>query len=319
MLTFKDKLEKAKEPINDIKWKPQTVKETYALCVPYITAVQCCKKLDDAFDGLWEDSYEPMPTRIDKRQGKTTTYEVVVYTVKCKLKIYIDNEVINTLIKEGIGEGDDLKSAESDALKRAAKKFGVGHFLYEMESVFINNTVEKYGKLQPADENGNALISDKLTEYINSHQKLSKNSKKYENKQSSIEQNTTPEEKKQEPKLTKKSSSKQSTKEINKLPQTLEDILHEDSLNDKKKLFKELETEIQNNENIDGTIISLFSDRSDRGKQYRSSVFESILGVSNFNEVTFEGLKAVIMNIKKSDKDTLKKLDNTANDFLKGL
>jgi len=51
--------------------------------------------------------------------------------VKCRLTVL-------GVTKEDVGEGGTLKAAFSDALKRAAVKFGVGRHLYEMEKVWVD-------------------------------------------------------------------------------------------------------------------------------------------------------------------------------------
>jgi hypothetical protein len=83
------------------------------------------------------------------------------------------------------------------------------------------------------------------------------------------------------------------------------------------ELFKELEHEIQNNEDMDGTVISYFSDKNTKwGRKYRSMVFKKVLGVDNFEAVTPEGLRAFILNIKNSDFDTFKKMNSCIDELL---
>jgi len=59
------------------------------------------------------------------------------------------------VIREDVGQGDDYKSAATDAFKRAAVRFGIGHELYS----FGQNWVEvdgdgKYPK--PVEDPGDA-------------------------------------------------------------------------------------------------------------------------------------------------------------------
>jgi hypothetical protein len=60
------------------------------------------------------------------------------------------------------------KGEASDAFKRAAVKWGIGRFLYDLPEMRLK--VAKSGKsYQPADEQGNALYGkEKLSEYCNS-------------------------------------------------------------------------------------------------------------------------------------------------------
>jgi hypothetical protein len=64
-----------------------------------------------------------------------------VVEVKCRLTVL-------GVSKEDVGEGDSLKAAFSDALKRAAVKFGVGRYLYRLEKQWVDYDPEK-GRFTP--------------------------------------------------------------------------------------------------------------------------------------------------------------------------
>lgn len=55
---------------------------------------------------------------------------------------------IKGVTRENVGEGDDPKSAYSDAIKRAAMLFGVGRYLYDEETQWVsyNEQQDKYRK-----------------------------------------------------------------------------------------------------------------------------------------------------------------------------
>lgn len=86
----------------------------------YITARTAMNRLDSVLGPEnWTDGYEPFRTA----------------GVKCILTITLPDG--RTVVKTGLGgvsdmhdESDDDKSGESDALKRAAVKFGVARYLY---------------------------------------------------------------------------------------------------------------------------------------------------------------------------------------------
>ena len=108
-------------PPEKIGWKPQSAKGDKALAVAYIDARDVMDRLD-AVVGVagWKDTYEVLGND----------------AVKCTLSVRIDGEWVS---KEDVGgqsdqpdEGDKTKAAFSDALKRAAVKFGIGRFLYDM-------------------------------------------------------------------------------------------------------------------------------------------------------------------------------------------
>lgn len=111
----------------EIKWKPQTVRENRALALCYVDARVIMDRLDEVVGvGNWMDHYE----RLDND------------TVKCTLKVRIGDTWIE---KEDVGgvseqpdEGDRTKAAFSDALKRAAVKFGIGRYLYRMPQQWVD-------------------------------------------------------------------------------------------------------------------------------------------------------------------------------------
>lgn len=55
--------------------------------------------------------------------------------------------------REGVGEGQDPKSAASDALKRTAMLFGVGRYLYDSETVWVpyNEQTDRFKQFSVAD------------------------------------------------------------------------------------------------------------------------------------------------------------------------
>ena len=55
--------------------------------------------------------------------------------------------------RENVGEGEDMKSATSDALKRAAMLFGCGRYLYDSETVWVpyDENRDKYRSFTFAD------------------------------------------------------------------------------------------------------------------------------------------------------------------------
>jgi hypothetical protein len=104
---------------NEVKFKPQVVSGNRALAIPFVDARVIQDRLDEVLGVMaWQDNYECLPDG----------------AVICRLKIRIGEEWIT---KEDVGgpseqpdEGDRRKAAFSDALKRAAVKFGIGRYLY---------------------------------------------------------------------------------------------------------------------------------------------------------------------------------------------
>lgn len=112
---------------NEIKWKPAMVKGDRALALAYIDARLVMDRLDDVVGvGNWQDSYEQLSDG----------------NVACTLRVRIAGEWISKTDVGGESEqpddGDKCKAAFSDALKRAAVKFGVGRFLYRLPQQWVD-------------------------------------------------------------------------------------------------------------------------------------------------------------------------------------
>ena len=105
----------------EVKWKPQSVKGNRALAMAYIDARVIQDRLDDVL-GVenWSDEYQLLPDG----------------SVMCRLTLRLGDRDITKMDVGGPSEqpdgGDRLKAAVSDALKRAAVKFGVGRYLYRL-------------------------------------------------------------------------------------------------------------------------------------------------------------------------------------------
>lgn len=115
------KLLAAPFPPDHIGWKPQAVKGNRALAIAYIDARNVMDRLDETVgvDG-WQDSYELLPDS----------------SVVCVLRVRFGERWVRKSDVGGPSEqpdgGDRLKAAFSDALKRAAVKFGIGRYLYSL-------------------------------------------------------------------------------------------------------------------------------------------------------------------------------------------
>ena len=107
--------------VGEVKFKPQSVKGNRALALAYIDARVIEDRLDDILgvDG-WQDEYETLPDG----------------SVVCRLRLKIGEQWITKMDVGSPSEqpdgGDRLKAAFSDALKRAAVKFGIGRYLYRL-------------------------------------------------------------------------------------------------------------------------------------------------------------------------------------------
>jgi hypothetical protein len=116
----------------EVEWKPQAVNGNRALAIAYIDARAVMARLDRVV-GLagWQDDYEVL-----------TDGNVI-----CRLRLRLAGEWIT---KADVGgesdqkdEGDRRKASFSDALKRAAVKWGVGRYLYSLAGVWCDYDPQK--------------------------------------------------------------------------------------------------------------------------------------------------------------------------------
>lgn len=123
---------------SEVKFKPQAVSGNRALAVPFVDARVIQDRLDDVLGVMgWQDRYECLPDG----------------AVVCRLRIRLGTEWIT---KEDVGgqseqpdEGDRRKAAFSDALKRAAVKFGIGRYLYRCKPQWVDYDPQKRQILRP--------------------------------------------------------------------------------------------------------------------------------------------------------------------------
>jgi hypothetical protein len=109
-----------------LKCKPGAVKGNQALAMPYVGARDVADRLDQVLglDG-WQDDYEQLADG----------------AMLCRLRVKIGRAWITRCGVGGPSDqpdaGDRKKAAESDALKRAAVKFGVGRYLYRLPKFWL--------------------------------------------------------------------------------------------------------------------------------------------------------------------------------------
>jgi hypothetical protein len=118
--------------LTEVKFKPQSVKGNRALALAYID----CRVIQDRLDEVlgvenWMDEYEILTDG----------------SVMCRLKLRMNGDWVT---KTDVGSpseqpdsGDRLKAAFSDALKRAAVKFGIGRYLYRLPAVWCDYDPQK--------------------------------------------------------------------------------------------------------------------------------------------------------------------------------
>ncbi len=147
MSLSKEILETLSRPFDprEVEVKIQAVNRdrTRAQVVAYVDARVVLDRLDEAVGPTgWSDSYEVLTNSLGGEGGR-------IVEVKCALTLL-------GVTKEDVGEGNSLKAAFSDALKRAAVKFGVGRYLYRLPKVWAD--LDERGNIKNPEAVKRALL-----------------------------------------------------------------------------------------------------------------------------------------------------------------
>jgi hypothetical protein len=121
-----------------VRFKPGKVVGTRALALVYVDARAIQDRLDEVMGVLgWQDEYEFLPDG----------------SVVCRLRLRLGDEWITKVDvgapSEQPDEGDRRKAAVSDALKRAAVKFGIGRYLYRVGEMWADYDPQKKRIVRP--------------------------------------------------------------------------------------------------------------------------------------------------------------------------
>jgi hypothetical protein len=112
---------------SEVRFKPGVVSGNRALALAYVDARVIQDRLDDVLGVTgWQDDYECLADG----------------SVVCRLRLRLGDEWITKVDVGGPSEqpdeGDRRKAAVSDALKRAAVKFGIGRYLYRLPAQWVD-------------------------------------------------------------------------------------------------------------------------------------------------------------------------------------
>src|SRR6516162_1636302 len=121
-----------------VKFKPAVVSGNRAMAMAFVDARTVQDRLDEVVgvEG-WQDDYEVLADG----------------SVVCRLQVWLNGD---WLTKVDVGspseqpdDGDKRKAAFSDALKRAAVKFGVGRYLYRLPAQWVDYDSHKRTFVRP--------------------------------------------------------------------------------------------------------------------------------------------------------------------------
>jgi hypothetical protein len=111
-----------------------------ALMVAHLTARSVMDRLDEMVrEGLlesWTSTFEVVEKAVAKVQTRDGEREESRYAVVARIHLELPGGKV--LVKEDVGEGDTLKGAFSDALKRAAVHIGIGRYLYRLGEMWVD-------------------------------------------------------------------------------------------------------------------------------------------------------------------------------------
>lgn len=127
----------AEFPQHLVSWRAQTLTNDgkKAMALAYIDARDVMNRLDKVVGpSCWQDRYE------ETAKGR----------VICTLSLCIDGIWINKSDGAGVTDVEADKGAISDAFKRAAVKWGIGRYLYALETPWVpcESYTGKDGKLR---------------------------------------------------------------------------------------------------------------------------------------------------------------------------
>jgi hypothetical protein len=111
----------------EVKFRPGATSGNRAMALGYVDARAIQDRLDEVLGVTgWQDEYECLPDG----------------SVVCRLRLRLGAEWITKMDvgspSEQPDEGDRRKAAFSDALKRAAVKFGIGRYLYRLPVQWVD-------------------------------------------------------------------------------------------------------------------------------------------------------------------------------------
>jgi hypothetical protein len=135
----------------EVRFKPAVVSGNRAMALAYVDARVIQDRLDDVLgvDG-WQDDYECLADG----------------SVVCRLRLRLGDTWVTKVDVGGPSEqpdgGDRLKAAFSDALKRAAVKFGIGRYLYRLPAQWVDYDAQRRQFARPPALPASALPAKKL-------------------------------------------------------------------------------------------------------------------------------------------------------------
>jgi hypothetical protein len=100
----------------------------FARFVAYVEANTVRERLDSVVPGEWNLTIELLPSARDVVDADGS--DAPLFAFKARLQIL-------GVVREDVGTGKDYKQASTDAFKRVATRFGIGHELYQLDTNWV--------------------------------------------------------------------------------------------------------------------------------------------------------------------------------------
>jgi hypothetical protein len=149
----------AEFPREAVHWRAQSITERdgkhKALALAYLDARNVMERLDSVCGAEnWQDRYE----------------ETIKGRVICALAININGEWVTKADGAGATDVEADKGAISDALKRAAVKWGIGRYLYGLPNIWVPCEVGNNGKFRKFTDDPWKHVPESFAAFISDDQ-----------------------------------------------------------------------------------------------------------------------------------------------------
>lgn len=138
---------------NELSWRARTVMKTThgvkAILVPYVDARIIMRRLDDVFGVFgWKDEYTPLESGF-----------------LCTLSVNINGEWYSKQDGSNNTQVESTKGGISNSFKRAAVKFNIGRYIYELDEIWVDvkTTKQNSNDLYIKQKMGNSEIKGYCT------------------------------------------------------------------------------------------------------------------------------------------------------------
>lgn len=124
-------LEELQKPFSSeqIEWRVRAATGNHGnfkvLVVPYITSRTVMQRLDDVCGGYWQSNFDRIVV------GDVEAFQ-------CRISIKLEDEWVTRTDASEVTDYESVKGGHSNAFKRAAIHWGIGRYLYNVNSFWVD-------------------------------------------------------------------------------------------------------------------------------------------------------------------------------------